>query len=203
MAATCALKSSRSSFSSASALQLRLADRRCRCPPAGELAPGDRRDRRPVPCVGDHERPQRPQAPRQVLRSFVSNIAPPRPAGGCPRRCSSLRRAAHTAHSSASASAGETVEADHAGSATAASAAASTSTSISSGRTLAPALATGKPGHVAQVGVDHELPVEPGERAGHAAGAEHQRAFDEQDPPQPRRAARRPAAARRARPGAG
>ena len=42
-----------------------------------------------------------------------------------------------------------------------------------------------KPGDVAQVGVDHELPVYAGERAGDAARAEHQAGFDEQDPAQP------------------
>ena len=41
---------------------------------------------------------------------------------------------------------------------------------------------------MAQVAVDHDLAVDPRERAGQASRAEHQRGFEQQDPPQAPRA---------------
>ena len=38
-----------------------------------------------------------------------------------------------------------------------------------------------------EIAVDHDLAVDPGDGAGQAARAEHQRGFDQQDASQPRR----------------
>ena len=63
-------------------------------------------------------------------------------------------------------------------------ASAGTSTKTSSGRVPERTLASGKPVTWRRIAVDHDLAVDPRDRAGQAARPEHQRGFERQDAPQ-------------------